>query len=231
MKKVLAGIVAGLLVRRSIVRDRRVLPPYQPHTRLVAEDASARAEAGRDPLRALCGSRRDCRVWKQLFAVLPANIEVYVEVAQRATSIAWSRSSARPPHLERLHPVVVGAPITTWSRDRYAVARRRRRQRRDPRAAAHRVAVRRPRRRCALAGRDLARDLSPRPADRRHRVRRRRPRGDAELRVRRRQPRGRNLGRAQADAPAIERELHARFAQDLDLARRRRSATCRATTS
>jgi hypothetical protein len=58
-------------------------------------------------------------VWKQLFAVLPANVEVEVEIAAAPDFERFMRL-VHPEHAERFHPVVVGAPITTWSRDRYA---------------------------------------------------------------------------------------------------------------
>ncbi len=61
-------------------------------------------------------------VWKQLFAVLPARVDVQVEVAQARDfdRLIAALRAAGTPHLERFHPVVVGVPITTWSRDRYA---------------------------------------------------------------------------------------------------------------
>jgi hypothetical protein len=61
-------------------------------------------------------------VWKQLFRVLPASVEVDVEVAEAAHFERFLDllRGAGVGALGRFHPVVVGVSITTWSRDRYA---------------------------------------------------------------------------------------------------------------
>jgi hypothetical protein len=61
-------------------------------------------------------------VWKQLFPVLPARVEVDVEVAEAAhfDRFVGLLRAAGVGSLDRFHPVVVGSAITTWSRDRYA---------------------------------------------------------------------------------------------------------------
>ena len=103
------GLVASVLLARHHHRD----------VRLVAEDPSA-------PLSRIAihyapnADRVALGVWKQLFAVLPASVEVEVEVGQIDDFARLVRELGDTPHLGRLHPVVVGAPITTWSRDRYA---------------------------------------------------------------------------------------------------------------
>jgi Porphyromonas-type peptidyl-arginine deiminase len=91
------------------------------HTRLVAEDGSA-------PLRRIAihyapaADRVAFAVWRQLFAVLPPSVEVEVEVAAAPDfdRLVGKLGAAGVAHLDRLHPVVVGTTITTWSRDRYA---------------------------------------------------------------------------------------------------------------
>jgi hypothetical protein len=92
--------------------------PSRAHEWLVAEDASA-------PLQRVAihyapsADRVALDVWKQLFAVLPDRVEVEVEVTTQADFERFLRV-VHPAHGERFHPVIVGAPITTWSRDRYA---------------------------------------------------------------------------------------------------------------
>ena len=159
----------------SCVRDHG-----HPHTRLVAEDASAAAEADRDPLRAVGGWRRARRVWKQLFAVLPGDIDVEVEVAQRARlRSAASRCSPRDA-ASRSH-----ASGRRRCADHHVVARSLRGARRRSTAAARSSRRRGSNRRSSTAPAMRVRRmrsrgaLSPRCADREHRVRRRRPRGDA----------------------------------------------------
>lgn len=214
MKRIVAGVVAGLLASALVVRIAACFHHHHPHTRLVAEDASAALKEVAIHY-APSADRVAMPVWKQLFAVLPAEITVDVEVAQRSDFDRLIRNLGALPHLDRLHPVVVGAPITTWSRDRYAsladdrgggeilapprteapfVARAGDARSPDAisRALYHREA------RIAdivFEGGDLA--ATPDYVF-----------ADVNLAAR-------NLGRAQADRPAIERELHARFAQQL----------------
>jgi len=107
-----AGVVASALILHFCAPGRTPTP-----TRLVAEDASA-------PLKRIAihyapaADRVASSVWRQLFAVLPPEVEVEVEVARAADFDRFLRLV--PDHRERFHPVVVGTTITTWSRDRYA---------------------------------------------------------------------------------------------------------------
>jgi hypothetical protein len=119
MKRLLAGIAAGLVASAILVQVAGLaLGHARTHTRLVAEDPSA-------PLSRVAihyapsADRVALGVWKQLFAVLPPAIEVDVEVTAQADYDRFLRV-VHPVHAERFHPVIVGAPITTWSRDRYA---------------------------------------------------------------------------------------------------------------
>jgi len=122
LRRVLVGIGAGLVAGILIVQLAGLARGgARVHTRLVAEDASA-------PLRRIAihyapgADPRALPVWRQLFAELPAAVDVDVEVAQAADfdRLLGRLRASRTPHLGRLHKVVVGAPITTWSRDRYA---------------------------------------------------------------------------------------------------------------
>lgn len=90
-------------------------------TRLVAEDASARL--ARIAIHyAPSADRVALPVWTQLFAAVPASVEVEVEVAAAPDfdRLLGKLGAAGVGHLDRFHPVVVGTAITTWSRDRYA---------------------------------------------------------------------------------------------------------------
>jgi hypothetical protein len=214
VKRIAGGIVAGLVVSALIVRIAACFHHHRPHTRLVAEDASA-------PLQdvaihyAPSADRAAMPVWRQLFAVLPANVEVEVEVARRGDFDRLLRELGTTPHLERLHPVVVGAPITTWSRDRYASLA-------DDRGGGEILAP--PRTEAPFVARAgdarspdaISRTLYQRDARTADIVF---EGGDlaatpdyvfADVNLA-----ARNLGRAQADRPAIEHELGARFAQQL----------------
>ncbi|HET9987489.1 MAG TPA: agmatine deiminase family protein [Kofleriaceae bacterium] len=214
MKKIVAGVVAGLVVSALVVRIAACFHHHRPHTRLVAEDASAALKQVAIHY-APSADRVAMPVWKQLFAVLPAEISVEVEVAQRRDFDRLIENLGTTPHLDRLHPVVVGSPITTWSRDRYAsladdrgggeilapprieapfVARAG--DARSPDAISHELYHRDARiADIVFEGGDLA--ATPDFVF-----------ADVNLAAR-------NLGRAQADRAAIEHELHARFAQQL----------------
>ncbi|MGE5186442.1 MAG: hypothetical protein ACM31C_30510, partial [Acidobacteriota bacterium] len=104
-----AGFVASVLVLQVVALARG---PARTHARLVAEDASA-------PLARVAihyapsADRVALGVWRQLFAVLPASVEVEVEVTAQADFDRFLRV-VHPAHAERFHAVVVGAPITTW---------------------------------------------------------------------------------------------------------------------
>jgi Porphyromonas-type peptidyl-arginine deiminase len=122
MPRVLVGIAGGLVASLMILwaagfaRGGTAI-----NARLVAEDGSA-------PLRRIAihyapaADRVALGVWTQLFAVLPASVEVEVEVAAAPDfdRLMVKLNEAGVPHLDRFHPVVVGTTITTWSRDRYA---------------------------------------------------------------------------------------------------------------
>ena len=122
VRRILVGGAIGLAVSLVVLWliglacGHRVAP-----TRLVAEDASA-------PLRRIAihyapaADRAAVPVWTQLFQVLPETVEVEVEVAaaQDFDRFLGKLSGAGVGHPERFHAVVVGTPITTWSRDRYA---------------------------------------------------------------------------------------------------------------
>ncbi len=119
---ILGGIAAGLVASAVIVAVGGLARGnVRPTTRLVAEDASA--PLSRIAIHYAPGNDRVALpVWHELFATLPASIQVDVEVAVAADfdRLVARLRSARTPNLDRLHKVVVGAPITTWSRDRYA---------------------------------------------------------------------------------------------------------------
>ena len=214
MKGVLAGVVAGLIASAAVVRIAACFHHAHVHTRLVAEDASAPLKRvaihyapSADPVA--------LGVWRQLFAVLPASVEVEVEVAQRGDFDQLIGKLRGIPNLERMHPVVVGAPITTWSRDRYAALADDRGDgeilapprieaafvdRAGDARSAHAISE-------AIYDRDAITanivfeggDLAATP---------RFVFADVNLAAR-------NLGRARADRPTIESELHRRFAQEL----------------
>ncbi len=119
--KIIGAIAAGLLVSAAIVTVGAVARDRRPTTRLVAEDASA--PLSRIAIHYAPGNDRVALpVWKQLFETLPPEVTIDVEVETRADfdRLVAKMTSARVGHLARLHPVIVGAPITTWSRDRYA---------------------------------------------------------------------------------------------------------------
>jgi hypothetical protein len=215
VKRALAGIVAGLIASAMIVRVASCVRGHgHTHTRLVAEDASA-------PLKQIAihyapsADGVALPVWKQLFAVLPGDIDVEVEVSQRADFDRLQHLLAGTPHLDRMHPVIVGAPITTWSRDRYAALVdddgggeilappriespfiNRAGDARSPYAISQALYHRDARTaNIVFEGGDLAATPSFVFAD-------------INLTAR-------NLGRTQADRPVIEHELHTRFGQTL----------------
>ncbi|HEY1811247.1 MAG TPA: hypothetical protein VGG74_02765 [Kofleriaceae bacterium] len=113
--KTLAAIILGIAASVVLALHR----PHRDPVRLVPESPSG-------ALRRIAihyapnADRVALDVWKQLFAVLPATVEVEVEVARVEDFARFIRELAATPNLARMHPVIVGAPITTWSRDRYA---------------------------------------------------------------------------------------------------------------
>lgn len=122
MRRILLGIALGLVVSCGLLR---VVGHFRggraPSTRLVAEDASA--PLSRVAIHyAPASDRVALPVWKQLFTALSSGVDVQVEVAAAPDfeRLVERLAAADVPHLDRLHPVVVGTTITTWSRDRYA---------------------------------------------------------------------------------------------------------------
>ena len=217
MRKLLAGVALGLVASIAVVRLAACVFHRGPEpARLVAEDASA--PLSRVAIHyAPAFDSAALPIWTQLFAQLPAAVEVEVEVAKLADFDRLIRAlgAAGTPHLERLHPVVVGAAITTWSRDRYAALAfdagggeilapprveaayaDRAGDARSAAAISDALYHRAPRTAgFAFEGGDLA--ATP------HLVF-----ADANLAAR-------NLGRNAADRASISRELHVRLAQDL----------------
>ena len=120
--RIVGAIAAGLVVSAAIVTvGAFARGDNRPITRLVAEDASA--PLSRIAIHYSPGNDAVALpVWKQLFAALPPGVTIDVEVESRADfdRLVAKMTSAKVAHLDRLHPVIVGAPITTWSRDRYA---------------------------------------------------------------------------------------------------------------
>ena len=119
MKRLLLGVAAGFLASVLVLQVVALARgPHRTHTRLVAEDASA-------PLSRIAihyapsADRVALGVWRQLFRVLPDDVKVDVEVTAQA-DFARFLQLVHPDHPARFEAVVVGAPITTWSRDRYA---------------------------------------------------------------------------------------------------------------
>jgi len=115
------GVVAALLVLAG-AGAAGLLPGRAPtRYHLVAEDASA-------PLArvvihyAPAADALAVPVWRQLFAVLPARVQVDVAVAAAGDFDRFRDHLARAGvgHLDRFHPIVVGHELTTWSRDRFA---------------------------------------------------------------------------------------------------------------
>ena len=214
MRRILTGIVAGLIASFLLLQLVPARGRGRVHTHLVAEDPSA-ALSKIAIHYAPAADRVALGVWKQLFAVLPANVEVEVEVGAAPDFQKFLAHLSGMPHLERFHPVVVGAQITTWSRDRYAALvddngqgailspprietpfATRAGDARSPSAISRALYGRDPRvSEIVFEGGDLA--ATPRYVF-----------ADVNLQ-------GRNLGRAAADRESIERELHHRFAQQL----------------
>jgi hypothetical protein len=119
---VLAAIAAGLAVSAGVVALAGAIRGERPTTtRLVAEDASA--PLARIAIHYAPASDKGAMpVWRDLFRALPPSVNVDVEVSEAPDydRLIGKLESLHVPHLERFHRVVVGAPITTWSRDRYA---------------------------------------------------------------------------------------------------------------
>jgi len=106
-----AGIGASALVALLVGATSA-----QPRAALVPEDASghlARIAIHYTPAM----DERAMPVWKQLFHALPADVEVEVAVP---TQRDFDRFVREVGAARRFRPIIVGHPITTWSRDRMA---------------------------------------------------------------------------------------------------------------
>jgi hypothetical protein len=120
--RVLAGILAGAATSAAVVTLLGGAMTSAPARHaLVPEDASGHLHR----IAIHYAPALDVRampVWRQLFRVLPADVEIEVAVERAADFARFTTSlrAARIDHLERFHAVVVGQPLTTWSRDRMA---------------------------------------------------------------------------------------------------------------
>ena len=145
MKRILGGIAAGLLASFVILQ---VIGLARGQARAAHAAGRGRRERGAARIAihyAPCADRVALGVWKQLFAVLPAHVDVEVEVTAPADFDRLIRLLRGTPAPRALHPV----SSVRRSRRGRAIATPRSstmRHRRDPRAAADRDAVRRPRR-------------------------------------------------------------------------------------
>ena len=218
--KLLGGMALGALA--SAVVLHLIAPSHRgPHTRLVAEDASA-------PLSRIAihyapsSDQVALGVWRQLFAALPPEVEVDVEVAAAGDFDRFEHLIAADGHLERFHPVVVGTHDHDVVARPLRRARRRRRPRLDPRAAAPRGpdvprAPATPARRSRSRARSTtASRASPTSCSRAAISRRRRTLVFADVNLA-----GRNLGHGASDRASIEREIAPPTRAAARLARRR----------
>ena len=120
--RAVAGVAAGFLVSAAVVMLVSAATATRPaRHRLVPEDASGhlrRVAIHYTPSM----DTRTMPVWRALFAALPADVDVAVAVpaARDFERFRAGLAEAGVPALTRFHPVVVGQPLTTWSRDRMA---------------------------------------------------------------------------------------------------------------
>jgi hypothetical protein len=126
--RTLGGLALGILVSLSLVwaHGRLAAPPRPP--------APLRGEHVRED-----GGQLDAiliqyapetatltrPLYAQLLRALPRTTAVHVACATATdcADLAAALAAAGVPQLDRLRPVVVGAAITTWSRDRFAAKR------------------------------------------------------------------------------------------------------------
>jgi hypothetical protein len=123
--RILAGLVLGILVSLGLVYGHgRITRP--PLAAAVVTGAHVREDGGE--LKAILvhhspgAAVLSVPIYSALLRALPATTTVHV-ACTTDTDCAALRSelaAAGVPHLERLRPVIVGAEITTWSRDRFA---------------------------------------------------------------------------------------------------------------
>jgi len=114
----LAGALASIVV---VLVAGAVVSPRASRSRLVPEDASGRLRRiAIHYVPAMDG--RAMPVWRDLFAELPGDVEVEVAVTRREDfdRFLGALRSAAIGHQGRFRAVVVGRPLTTWSRDRMA---------------------------------------------------------------------------------------------------------------
>ena len=115
---VAAGVVASAACALAVGAAMRA---PASHARLVPEDASGHLR--RVAIHYVPGmDARALPVWRQLFRALPPDVEIEVAVpdARDFAHFTAAMKDAGVDRLARFHPVVVGHPITTWSRDRMA---------------------------------------------------------------------------------------------------------------
>jgi len=115
---VVAGVVASVVL---VMIAGAVVRPEATRYRLVPEDASGRLRRiAIHYVPAMDG--RAMPVWRDLFAQLPGDVRVEVAVARREDfdRFVGALRAVDIAGLERFRAVVVGRPLTTWSRDRMA---------------------------------------------------------------------------------------------------------------
>lgn len=115
------GVIAGVATSIVVVMIVGVVMRDGPKYRLVPEDASGHLQRiAIHYVPAMDG--RAMPVWHELFAVLPADVDVEVAVEKPPDYDRFLAGLGRAhvAHLERFHAVVVNRPLTTWSRDRMA---------------------------------------------------------------------------------------------------------------
>jgi hypothetical protein len=120
LARAFAGIVAGVVTSAVFVIVVGATVTHKASRyRLVPEDASGHLK--RIAIHyAPAMDARAMPVWRQLFQALPADVDVQVAVDRKADFDELVRGLGKTEHLDRLHPVVVDRPLTTWSRDRMA---------------------------------------------------------------------------------------------------------------
>src|SRR5258706_3021860 len=120
--RALAGVIAGILTSTILVIVVGAAAGLTaPKNRLVPEDPSGHLQRiAIHYVPSMDG--RAMPVWNQLFRVLPNDIDVEVAVtrARDFDQLIGGLRKAGVEDLDRFHAVVVGHPLTTWSRDRMA---------------------------------------------------------------------------------------------------------------
>ena len=119
--RLLAGMLAGALVSVLVVMTLGLCSrPTDARHRLVPEDASGHLR--RIAIHYVPAmDRRVLPVWRELFAKLPADVEVVVAVERPQDHARFmTRMREAGVATDRFQPVVVGRQLTTWSRDRMA---------------------------------------------------------------------------------------------------------------